>query len=167
MRVVGVFLLGLFLMTSLVAAQEAEDQQYLQMRRTACVILSRMHSNTEKAVIEEVIQGFEPNDQQRYINKLYAEAVEKCEAEITQQEVQSVPHPSFSSTSSPTNSTPPPCSPSSTASTTARSARTSLPPKSKMPSPASSRSSTRRTRSERKNERPRRSKRRASMSVTR
>jgi hypothetical protein len=40
-----------------VAAQEAEDQQYLQMRRTACVILSRMHSNTQKDVIEEVIQG--------------------------------------------------------------------------------------------------------------
>jgi hypothetical protein len=55
------------------------------MRRTACVILSRMHSNQEKATIEEVIQGLEPNDQQRYINKLYAIAVEKCEGDITQQ----------------------------------------------------------------------------------
>lgn len=40
-----------------VVAQDAEDSQYLQMRRTACVILSRMHSNQEKATIEEVIQG--------------------------------------------------------------------------------------------------------------
>lgn len=72
------------------AAQEAEDTQYLQMRRTACVILSRMHSNTEKETIEGVMQSLEPNDQQRYINKLYAVAVETCESEISQQEVQSV-----------------------------------------------------------------------------
>jgi hypothetical protein len=38
-------------------AQESEDAQYLQMRRTACVILSRMHSNNEKTTIEEVIQS--------------------------------------------------------------------------------------------------------------
>jgi hypothetical protein len=72
------------------AQQEQEDMQYLQMRRTACVILSRIHSNNEKNVIEEVIQGLDPNDQQKYINKVYATAVEKCESEITQQEVQSV-----------------------------------------------------------------------------
>lgn len=79
-----VVLLGLL---ALSAAQEAssEDVQYLQMRRTACVILSRIHSNQEKDVIQEVVQGLDPNDQQRYINKLYAVAVEKCESEITQQ----------------------------------------------------------------------------------
>ena len=88
---IGLTLLALCCLVA--AQQESEDMQYLQMRRTSCVILSRIHSNTEKAVIEEVIQGLEPNDQQKYINKLYAVAVEKCEAEITQQEVQSVPHP--------------------------------------------------------------------------
>ena len=82
----------------LAAAQDSEDAQYLQMRRTACVILSRMHSNNEKTVLEEVIQGLEPNDQQKYINKVYVVAVEKCESEITQQEVQQVSPPSFSST---------------------------------------------------------------------
>jgi len=92
-----VVLLGLF---ALSATQEpsSEDVQYLQMRRTACVILSRIHSNQEKDTIQEVVQGLDPNDQQRYINKLYAVAVEKCESEITQQEVQSVPLSSFSST---------------------------------------------------------------------
>ena len=39
------------------AQQEQEDKQYLQMRRTACVILSRIHSNNEKGVIEETIQS--------------------------------------------------------------------------------------------------------------
>ena len=79
-----VVLLGLL---ALSAAQEpsSEDVQYLQMRRTACVILSRIHSNQEKDVIQEIVQGLDPNDQQRYINKLYAVAVEKCESEITQQ----------------------------------------------------------------------------------
>jgi uncharacterized protein YpiB (UPF0302 family) len=62
---------------ALSAAQEpnSEDVQYLQMRRTACVILSRIHSNQEKDVIQEIVQGLDPNDQQRYINKLYAVAV--------------------------------------------------------------------------------------------
>lgn len=46
MRSGALLLLGLFLLAGLVSAQEGEDQQYLQMRRTACVILSRMHSNT-------------------------------------------------------------------------------------------------------------------------
>ena len=79
-----VVLLGLL---ALSAAQEAssEDVQYLQMRRTACVILARIHSNQEKDTIQEVVQGLDPDDQQRYINKLYAVAVEKCESEITQQ----------------------------------------------------------------------------------
>lgn len=67
----------LFGLLALSATQEAnsEDVQYLQMRRTACVILSRIHSNQEKDTIQEVIQGLDPNDQQRYINKLYAVAV--------------------------------------------------------------------------------------------
>lgn len=69
---------ALLLLVVMISAQEGEDLQYLQMRRTACVILSRMHSNTQKPVIEEVIQALEPNDQQLYINKLYAVAVEKC-----------------------------------------------------------------------------------------
>jgi len=29
-------------------AEEAEDANYLQMRRTACLVLSRYHSNTQK-----------------------------------------------------------------------------------------------------------------------
>jgi hypothetical protein len=78
-------IVAIILLVLSISAQEGEDAQYLQMRRTACVILSRMHSNTQKDVIEEVIQGLEPTDQQRYINKIYAEAVEKCEGEITQQ----------------------------------------------------------------------------------
>lgn len=74
----AIIVLALLGLAFLASAQDNEDAQYLQMRRTACVILSRMHSNQEKNVIEEVIQGLEPNDQQRYINKLYAVAVETC-----------------------------------------------------------------------------------------
>ena len=69
----GIILLTLFCLAF--AQQESEDMQYLQMRRTSCIILARIHSNQEKAVIEEVIQGLDPNDQQKYINKLYAVAV--------------------------------------------------------------------------------------------
>jgi hypothetical protein len=53
----GEVIVGLLLLALCVSGQEAEDGQYLQMRRTACVILSRMHSNTEKPVIEETIQS--------------------------------------------------------------------------------------------------------------
>lgn len=49
-----VVLLGLL---ALSATQEpsSEDVQYLQMRRTACVILSRIHSNQEKDTIQGVV----------------------------------------------------------------------------------------------------------------
>lgn len=76
MKIFGLFCLSLLVLSAV--AQENEDQQYLQMRRTACVILARMHSNTQKEVIQEVIQSLEPTDQQKYINKLYAVGVETC-----------------------------------------------------------------------------------------
>ena len=60
------------------------------MRRTACLILSRYHSNTQKDTIDEIIQGLTPELQQKYINKLYATAVETCEPLINQSEVQEV-----------------------------------------------------------------------------
>lgn len=122
MKIVGLFCLLLLVLA--VAAQEGEDQQYLQMRRTACVILARMHSNKEKAVIEEVIKSLEANDQQKYINKLYAVGVETCEAEVTQQEVQSVFLSPFSSTSRAQSSIPPLCSRCWTAWTTGASRTT-------------------------------------------
>lgn len=165
MKIVGLFCLLLLMLA--VAAQEGEDQQYLQMRRTACVILARMHSNKEKALIEEVIQSLEANDQQKYINKLYAVGVETCEAEITQQEVQSVFLSPFSSTSRVLSSTPLLCSPCSTVWTTGASRTTCPRRRNRTASPASSRSSTRRTRSGTSSARPRRSRRRAWMSVTR
>lgn len=126
-----VVLLGLF---ALSATQEpsSEDVQYLQMRRTACVILSRIHSNQEKDTIQEVVQGLDPNDQQRYINKLYAVAVEKCESEITQQEVQSVPLSSFSSTLKVNNLTLLLCSLFSMEWTTKMSSMILRPPKNKI-----------------------------------
>lgn len=126
-----VVLLGLL---ALSATQEpsSEDVQYLQMRRTACVILSRIHSNQEKDTIQEVVQGLDPNDQQRYINKLYAVAVEKCESEITQQEVQSVPLSSFSSTLKVNNLTLLLCSLFSMEWTTKMSSMILRPPKNKI-----------------------------------
>lgn len=72
------------LVLTLAATQEGEDAQYLQMRRTACLVLSRYHSNTQKEVIESTVQSLPPTDQNRYINKLYAVAVQTCEESISQ-----------------------------------------------------------------------------------
>ena len=55
------------------------DAQFASMRRTACLVLSRYHSNTQKELIEEVVQGLDQERQQLYINKIYATAVETCE----------------------------------------------------------------------------------------
>lgn len=89
----------ILVLISIASASEGEDAQYLQMRRTACLVLSRVHSNSQKEVIEQTIQSLQPTDQNKYIGKLYAVAVLKCEESITQSEVQEVHHPSHSSTS--------------------------------------------------------------------
>ena len=54
------------------------------------MILSRVHSNAFKDVIEETMKSLEPNDQQKYANKLYSSSVQECESSISQQDVQSV-----------------------------------------------------------------------------
>lgn len=64
------------------------DAQLESMKRTACLVLSRYHSNTQKEVIENVVQSLSPQTQQVYINKIYAIAVETCEPLINQSEVQ-------------------------------------------------------------------------------
>lgn len=64
------------------------DAQLASMRRTACLVLSRYHSNTQKDVIENVVQSLSPETQPNYINKIYAVAVETCEPLINQSEVQ-------------------------------------------------------------------------------
>lgn len=61
-----------------------DDAQFASMRRTACLVLSRYHSNTQKDVIENVIQTLNPETQPAYINKIYAVAVETCEPLINQ-----------------------------------------------------------------------------------
>lgn len=48
------------------------------MKRTACLVLSRYHSNTKKADIEGAISGLTPEDQGKGINKMYAMAIEHC-----------------------------------------------------------------------------------------
>jgi hypothetical protein len=58
---------------------EQMNQQFMSMRRTACLVLSRYHSNTQKDTIEGIVQSLSPENQQKYINKIYAVAVEKCE----------------------------------------------------------------------------------------
>ena len=86
-------LLVLVLCVSVVFAQEESaenDAQYASMRRTACLVLSRYHSNTQKDTIESVVQGLSPDNQQKYINKIYSSAVETCEPLINQSEVQEV-----------------------------------------------------------------------------
>lgn len=60
------------------------------MKRTACLVLSRYHSNTQKESIEFVISALTPDLQQKYINKLYAKAIEHCMPVITMDEAQKV-----------------------------------------------------------------------------
>lgn len=71
-------LVFLVLCVSAVLAQEENvenEAQYASMRRTACLVLSRYHSNTQKDTIEGVVQGLSPENQQLYINKIYSTAV--------------------------------------------------------------------------------------------
>ena len=57
-----------------IKAQQAQQSE-ASMKRTACLVLSRYHSNTQKDAIEGVINEL-PNDmQQKYISKMYAVAI--------------------------------------------------------------------------------------------
>ena len=67
-------------------AQQAE----MSMKRTACLVLSRYHSNTQKEAIESVVTELNPDQQQKYINKMYAMAIEHCLPTITMDESQKV-----------------------------------------------------------------------------
>lgn len=58
------------------------------MRRTACLVLSRHHSNGRKEDIEPILAGLPAEQQQKFINKMYAVAVEACESVIVPDEVQ-------------------------------------------------------------------------------
>ena len=53
------------------------------MKRTACLVLSRYHSNSQKEVIEEIIMNLPPEEQQPSLNKMYAVAIEHCLPLIT------------------------------------------------------------------------------------
>lgn len=70
--------IALLLLAVAVHNQSEEDTAYLQMRRTSCLVLSRYHSNTQKEVIEGIVQSLPPTDQNKFINKLYGAAVLKC-----------------------------------------------------------------------------------------
>jgi hypothetical protein len=74
-----------------------EQQRYMSMRRTACLVLSRHHSNSHRDEIEPIIQGLPVEGQQKFINKMYSVAVEDCEQVITPEEVNQlyVENPSF------------------------------------------------------------------------
>lgn len=49
--------------------------QFMSQRRTACLVLSRYYTNQFSDDINGIIQGLAPQDQQKFINKLYATAV--------------------------------------------------------------------------------------------
>ena len=60
------------------------------MKRTACLILSRYHSNTKKEIIDGIINELPDSMQQTYVNKMYAVAVEECIPIMTIDEAQKV-----------------------------------------------------------------------------
>ena len=83
------------LLTLTLFSQPTEDEMKAQqneasMKRTACLVLSRYHSNTQKDVIEGVINELPNEMQQKFINKMYAVAVETCIPIITVDEAQKV-----------------------------------------------------------------------------
>jgi hypothetical protein len=57
--------------------------QYMSQKRTACLVLSRYYTNQLSEDINSIVKGLVAGDQQKYINKLYATAVEYCEPKIT------------------------------------------------------------------------------------
>jgi hypothetical protein len=125
------------------------------MRRTSCLVLSRYHSNTQKETIEATVQALPPTDQNKYINKLYAVAVLKCEESITQSEVQEVRYQSFSSTLKILISIQQHFSTLLKELTTPKSLIIWRQPKSKMPSLNSPKSLTRKCKSRMRKKRPR------------
>ena len=69
---------------------EEMQRQEASMKQTACLFLSRYHSNAYKELIEEVVSQLQSDDQSKYINKMYAMAVEKCFPAIRVEEAQLV-----------------------------------------------------------------------------
>jgi hypothetical protein len=45
------------------------------MRRTACLVLSRYHSNNQKELLDGLIESLPASDQPKFINKMYAVSV--------------------------------------------------------------------------------------------
>lgn len=83
------------LLSATMSAEPTQDdlqiqQQEFNMKRTACLVLSRYHSNTRKDELEVIISGLAPEMQQKYINKMYATAIEHCLPKITMDEAQKV-----------------------------------------------------------------------------
>ena len=86
-----IILLALLAFTMAQPEDEAQAQQAeISMKRTACLVLSRYHSNTQKEAIESVVTELNPDQQQKYINKMYAMAIEHCLPTITMDETQKV-----------------------------------------------------------------------------
>lgn len=52
--------------------------QYMSQRRTACLVLSRYYLNQYAESINGIVKDLNAEDQTKFINKLYATAVEKC-----------------------------------------------------------------------------------------
>ena len=53
--------------------------QYLSQRRTACLILFRYYLDRRNENIQGIINDLAEQDRQKFLNKVYATAVEKCE----------------------------------------------------------------------------------------
>lgn len=120
----------LLALLALTLAQPTEEeiqaqQGELSMKRTACLVLSRYHSNTQKDAIESVVTELNPDQQQKYINKMYAMAIEHCLPTITMDEAQKVLPSLFSSSWKTLSLAPRRCSTSSTTLTTLPSSTTS------------------------------------------
>lgn len=52
-----------------------ERNQYNSMRRTACLVLSRYYTNSQKEQLDIIIKEIAPQKQQKFINKMYSKSI--------------------------------------------------------------------------------------------
>jgi hypothetical protein len=60
MNKLSLVIIGLCILAVVSQDQPTDDQQFASMRRTACLVLSRYHSNTQKDTVQGIVQGLTP-----------------------------------------------------------------------------------------------------------
>lgn len=68
LKMIKLFCVLLVLVSCLAQNEEA---QMFQMRRTACLILSRYFASSNRPMVDRTLETVRPENQQKFINKMY------------------------------------------------------------------------------------------------